>query len=543
MPNQNDIPKEYKDLVCHVVGRNGNVKFQCQLCRSLTKTMPGMKIHLNSNTKCRQQRESREQKMRHHAVSLTLDPTPYAFPSDADGPTLEWDAGAHPPTAGMKTPEQQEGSDDFPEPSSPSSPGGVPVNELSTAKHYKSNPPNPDKRPALADLEEAPHNEELQERTVASPLRAREEYLRANEPELLQKKIEFVNSHFKYNEYESDKVSEEDDLSLSSQESLQSRNTYVAPPHVVEDFDHVVRTDEFGRPIGPAGEGDLTEQPPAPEDIVDEGPGVAEAGSAVLPNATDNPLYTEAKLQGRDNIGYSPLQEEESHFLFSPSDHRNIQLLIHLREMGAPLYAYDLLKHWANPGGRNYTREAFLNKVRKWFPTLAEPEFLRMPLETDELATLEDLTYHNEYETDQTSNTLEGATLHYKVKKKDLNEYKRTKRDTVEVIRYNFIKQMEDLLTENLWANVDNLCINRDSKGKHDDRYSCFRPYNNPHGAQLDDIVSAEFYQKKCKPLVSNPNEDLLLPIIIHVDACGKGKSQRNNVEPVSFSCIIINRA
>lgn len=400
-------------------------------------------------------------------------------------------------------------------------------NKISTAKHFNGKRPILDKRISTKDFEQAYDHQgpDYFIGRVRSPLRERIEILKSKDPEVVKCHTKLSSALFAYDELSDGEEDEDANGSDCSSITTQSRKSYVPPP--TENLDVPTIVDMYGAPLPVAPP--PPQAPPAPlEQIHDLG-----AGSVTTVN-TNNPLYEAAKREELDNIGYQPLDQVETHYVYCLNDRHNVELLLHLRYFRAPLYAYDIMKFWENPDGRNYTRDAFLNYLWKKHPTVPRAEFVRMPLETDELALYKELT----------ALSIDDPERNYTVLQEDLllYPYIRTKRDTVEVVRYMFVHQMLDLLTEPFWGNVNDLCVNRDKEGTHDDRYRIFQPYDNPKGAQLDDIVSGEYYQLKCKPLITNKNKQVLLPVILHVDACGKGKSQRNNVEPLSFACIIANR-
>jgi len=75
----------------------------------------------------------------------------------------------------------------------------------------------------------------------------------------------------------------------------------------------------------------------------------------------------------------------------------------------------------------------------------------------------------------------------------EMDMYKRDDRETVEVIMYENIPQLQDICDMSLWKDTENLVLN-------DDPNDWWKPYKPKPGESIDEILSGEWYQKTVKP-------------------------------------------
>jgi len=116
-------------------------------------------------------------------------------------------------------------------------------------------------------------------------------------------------------------------------------------------------------------------------------------------------------------------------------------------------------------------------------------------------------------------------------------EYIREFCDSVSVVYYNFLDQINDLLNDiSIWGDIAN--------------FSGTVNMNNPFSNEpirndgfVDEIHDAQWYQKtneQCK-CIAGKEPFLLLPVIGYIDKTGTDVNQRNKLEPFSFTLSILN--
>jgi hypothetical protein len=110
--------------------------------------------------------------------------------------------------------------------------------------------------------------------------------------------------------------------------------------------------------------------------------------------------------------------------------------------------------------------------------------------------------------------------------------YSRGPRDVVEVIRYNFLEQLTDLLSDTtIFGDLANLDVNHTN-----DRFGQFHRSD----GKVDQVNSGSWYQTAYENVISDPPNEFLMPIIMYVDKTGTDVLQRHGVEPLLFTTSVI---
>ena len=113
-------------------------------------------------------------------------------------------------------------------------------------------------------------------------------------------------------------------------------------------------------------------------------------------------------------------------------------------------------------------------------------------------------------------------------------EHHRNFHDSVNVVCYDFLKQVNDLLNDSsMFGDINNTIDMND-------------PFSNktpPQNGLIDEVHDAKWYQDTVIKYgtIANGEPYLLLPIIGYVDKTGTDVNQRNKVEPFSFTFLILN--
>jgi hypothetical protein len=193
-------------------------------------------------------------------------------------------------------------------------------------------------------------------------------------------------------------------------------------------------------------------------------------------------------------------------YYFGPTPHSTEDfvealLLSLLEKMGCPRYAFDTIMDWARyasdnkydfaAGGRR-KRASFVSKLRDRYRLGSmRPRVMNLPLTR--------------------------CTTH----------------DSVQMVYFDFASSLKNLLLDEVLMDPKNLVINPD------DPYSM---YESPGGV-LDEINSGEFYRMAYKAMITNPEKEILLPVLIYADKTGTdGLCQRFGLEPVRFTTSLLKR-
>ena len=188
-------------------------------------------------------------------------------------------------------------------------------------------------------------------------------------------------------------------------------------------------------------------------------------------------------------------------FIFTPADRAIFRLYDLLEYVGAPRYLMDsitkvmqekFVQNNFNPTKDRITREAFVNKMMKEFPTPA-------PI-------------------------IEKVGL----------EGKRTSMEQVDVVHFHFQRQLEDILGDHeLFSDLENVIVNN-----HDP----WSPYKSDPPDKLDEILDGQWYKDTCGRMLTNNPDEFLMPIVLYVDKTGTDIQQRHGLEPLVFTTAILSR-
>jgi hypothetical protein len=104
--------------------------------------------------------------------------------------------------------------------------------------------------------------------------------------------------------------------------------------------------------------------------------------------------------------------------------------------------------------------------------------------------------------------------------------------ESVDVWVFNFLEQMKDLLSNHrIFGDLDNLDVNPNDR---------FGRYHRADG-MVNEVNSGAWYQAAYNRLITDPENEMLFPVIIYVDKTGTDGLQRHGVEPVLVSTTVIN--
>ncbi len=111
--------------------------------------------------------------------------------------------------------------------------------------------------------------------------------------------------------------------------------------------------------------------------------------------------------------------------------------------------------------------------------------------------------------------------------------YQSTNREKVEVIRFDFMEQLKDLLGDNdIFGDIENLVVNPTNH---------WHPYD-PSNNKLDKVLDGSWYQQTIQRIMTDPESEMILPIIMYLDKTGIDAYQRYGLEPLTFTTAVINR-
>jgi len=120
---------------------------------------------------------------------------------------------------------------------------------------------------------------------------------------------------------------------------------------------------------------------------------------------------------------------------------------------------------------------------------------------------------------------------------KETVQHHRNFRDYVNVVYYDFLEQVNDLLNDStIFSDINNFISMIDMN----DPFGNKRP---PQNGLIDEVHDAKWYQDTVIHFgtIANGEPYLLLPIIGYVDKTGTDVNQRNKVELFSFTLSILN--
>jgi hypothetical protein len=112
------------------------------------------------------------------------------------------------------------------------------------------------------------------------------------------------------------------------------------------------------------------------------------------------------------------------------------------------------------------------------------------------------------------------------------------KRDTVDVITFDFSEQLIDLLNDiSLFGDLDNLVINRSTENP----MSKWLPYNRQDPNTVFEVLDGNWYQQYARHLVKDPSTEFCVPIGLYIDASETVVYQRYSFQPLIMFPLILN--
>jgi len=137
-------------------------------------------------------------------------------------------------------------------------------------------------------------------------------------------------------------------------------------------------------------------------------------------------------------------------------------------------------------------------------------------------------------------NTPKANLLHIGIESLHPNnmEYRREFRDSVSVVYYDFLDQVNDLLNDiSIWGDESNFEGTVDMKNPFSNDFIRSDEY-------VDEVNDGHWFcetNEECKHIAGD-DPYLVLPVIGYIDKTGTDVNQRNKLEPFSFTLSILNR-
>ena len=220
------------------------------------------------------------------------------------------------------------------------------------------------------------------------------------------------------------------------------------------------------------------------------------------------PNSPELALEVENNNQTDPLEipmNARYNFVFTPAERSLFRIYDLLEYVGTPRYVMDcitkaiqeeIVQNNFNPVRDRQTRQTFVNKMMKEFPT-PTPVVEKVGLEGIRTSSIEQ----------------------------------------VDVIHFDFEQQLRDLLGDHeMFNNMDNLVVN---DGVTPDRWKPYEP--NPKD-KLDEVMDGLWYKETCTRILTGNHDEFIMPIILYLDKTGTDIQQRHGLEPVVFTTAILNR-
>lgn len=121
----------------------------------------------------------------------------------------------------------------------------------------------------------------------------------------------------------------------------------------------------------------------------------------------------------------------------------------------------------------------------------------------------------------------------------DVHNYSGKEKDTVEIIWFDFQKQLEDILQDvELFSNMDNLVVNKNVETDHDKRWLPYEP--SPNGT-IFETLDGNWYQNYARNQITDPNRQFIIPIGCYIDASQCVTYQRYSFQPLMFYPLILS--
>lgn len=106
----------------------------------------------------------------------------------------------------------------------------------------------------------------------------------------------------------------------------------------------------------------------------------------------------------------------------------------------------------------------------------------------------------------------------------------------VGVMVFPFLDQLTDLLEDHdIFADPTNLCLNT----LEADFYAQFNPEEKD---RFNESMGADWYRRTYEQLITDPNSEVLIPIILYADCTGTDAYQRYSLEPWMFTLALFRR-
>ena len=164
---------------------------------------------------------------------------------------------------------------------------------------------------------------------------------------------------------------------------------------------------------------------------------------------------------------------------------------------------YEIVANGFNPFDCTLKRKAFINELSSKFKT-TPPTFIPVHLESH----LND----------------------------DEHSQQRLLRDEVEVVCFDFLGQIKDLLSDSsLFGDLDNLVVN---KGVNADRWL---PYDNPNTNSIYEVLDGRWYKETVSKSITDSNKQFLIPIGLYIDESQTVTYQRYSFQPLIMFPLILN--
>jgi hypothetical protein len=110
-------------------------------------------------------------------------------------------------------------------------------------------------------------------------------------------------------------------------------------------------------------------------------------------------------------------------------------------------------------------------------------------------------------------------------------------RDSVEVVCFDFIEQLKDLLSDlELFGNTDNLVVNN-NPNKPEEKWL---PYVNKKTIVYE-VLDGKWYQEYAIPLIQDSEKEFIIPIGFYIDASETVTYQRYSFQPLLMFPLILN--
>jgi hypothetical protein len=120
----------------------------------------------------------------------------------------------------------------------------------------------------------------------------------------------------------------------------------------------------------------------------------------------------------------------------------------------------------------------------------------------------------------------------------DLKKFSGKENETVDVIWFDFQKQLEDILNDKeLFSNMDNLIVNKNDVTNHDKRWL---PYESLKQNKFFETLDGDWYQNYARRQIKDENKQFIVPIGLYIDASQCVTYQRYSFQPLIMYPLIL---